>query len=133
MREPPKPENPPPGGTPPPLIRLLRYAGGHRGRILAATSFSILNKIFDLAPPLLIGTAVDVVVRRGGRVDAEEAARAGGIDAVRQAAVAELVRLEAAAVEIEGAPGAEIVDLDRREVIRTAISERRRVLGELVA
>lgn len=29
-----------------------------------ATTFSILNKIFDLAPPLLIGTAVDVVVKR---------------------------------------------------------------------
>jgi ATP-binding cassette subfamily B protein len=27
-----------------------------------ATLFSILNKIFDLAPPLLIGAAVDVVV-----------------------------------------------------------------------
>ena len=26
-----------------------------------ATLFSILNKIFDLAPPLLIGAAVDVV------------------------------------------------------------------------
>ncbi|MHC4392469.1 MAG: ABC transporter transmembrane domain-containing protein, partial [Planctomycetota bacterium] len=30
----------------------------------AATAYSILNKIFDLAPPALIGTAVDVVVRR---------------------------------------------------------------------
>jgi ATP-binding cassette subfamily B protein len=29
-----------------------------------AASFSVLNKIFDLAPPLLIGTAVDVVVKR---------------------------------------------------------------------
>jgi ATP-binding cassette subfamily B protein len=29
-----------------------------------ATLFSILNKIFDLAPPLLIGAAVDVVVKR---------------------------------------------------------------------
>jgi ATP-binding cassette subfamily B protein len=29
-----------------------------------ATLFSILNKIFDLAPPLLIGAAVDVVVMR---------------------------------------------------------------------
>jgi len=48
----------------PPLIRLLRYARGHRRRVIAATSYSILNKIFDLAPPLLIGAAVDVVVRQ---------------------------------------------------------------------
>ncbi len=47
-----------------PLQRLWRYASGHRRRIIAATSFSILNKAFDLAPPVLIGTAVDVVVSR---------------------------------------------------------------------
>ena len=33
-----------------------------------ATLFSILNKIFDLAPPLLIGAAVDVVVRKDASV-----------------------------------------------------------------
>jgi ATP-binding cassette subfamily B protein len=47
-----------------PLRRLWEYAVGHRRRIVTATSFSILNKAFDLAPPILIGTAVDVVVRR---------------------------------------------------------------------
>ena len=47
-----------------PLRRLWEYAAGHRRRIVTATSFSILNKAFDLAPPVLIGTAVDVVVRR---------------------------------------------------------------------
>jgi ATP-binding cassette subfamily B protein len=47
-----------------PLARLLRYARGHRRRVIAATSCSVLNKIFDLAPPLLIGAAVDVVVKR---------------------------------------------------------------------
>ncbi len=47
-----------------PLRRLWEYAVGHRRRIITATSFSILNKAFDLAPPVLIGTAVDVVVRR---------------------------------------------------------------------
>lgn len=31
---------------------------------MAAASFSVLNKVFDLAPPLLIGAAVDVVVKR---------------------------------------------------------------------
>ncbi|ACY18123.1 ABC transporter ATP-binding protein [Haliangium ochraceum] len=49
---------------PPPLKRLIRYARGHRRRILAASSCSVLNKIFDLAPPVLIGAAVDVVVQR---------------------------------------------------------------------
>ena len=34
----------------------------HRSTMWLATLFSILNKIFDLAPPLLIGAAVDVVV-----------------------------------------------------------------------
>ncbi|MHC4818946.1 MAG: ABC transporter transmembrane domain-containing protein, partial [Planctomycetota bacterium] len=45
------------------LIRLLRYARPHRTRILLATACSILNKVFDLAPPLLIGMAVDIVVK----------------------------------------------------------------------
>ncbi len=47
-----------------PLIRLLSYARRHRKRVVLATTFSILNKVFDLAPPALIGTAVDVMVQR---------------------------------------------------------------------
>lgn len=47
-----------------PLRRLLRYASPHRARLAAATACSILNKILDLAPPVLIGAAVDVVVNR---------------------------------------------------------------------
>jgi ATP-binding cassette, subfamily B, bacterial len=47
-----------------PLVRLIRYARPHRGRVLLASLFSILNKTFDLAPPLLIGAAVDIVVQR---------------------------------------------------------------------
>ncbi|RMG18454.1 MAG: ABC transporter ATP-binding protein [Deltaproteobacteria bacterium] len=47
-----------------PILRLWRHARGHRGRIVWAASCSVLNKIFDLAPPALIGMAVDVVVRR---------------------------------------------------------------------
>ncbi|MCH9646637.1 MAG: ABC transporter ATP-binding protein/permease [Deltaproteobacteria bacterium] len=50
--------------SPNPLGRLWRYAAGHRRRIVLATSCSVLNKFFDLAPPVLIGAAVDVVVRR---------------------------------------------------------------------
>ena len=45
-----------------PPLRLWRYARGHRRQVILATAFSILNKIFDLAPPILIGMAVDVVV-----------------------------------------------------------------------
>ncbi len=45
-----------------PFQRLLHYARNYRRRILLASLFSILNKLFDLAPPILIGIAVDVVV-----------------------------------------------------------------------
>ena len=45
-----------------PLGRLVRYARRYRPTIVVATIYSILNKLFDLAPPVLIGTAVDIVV-----------------------------------------------------------------------
>jgi ATP-binding cassette subfamily B protein len=54
--------------TPAPLIRLWRYASGHRRSIVLASLASILNKAFDLAPPVLIGAAVDVVVRQEGSI-----------------------------------------------------------------
>ena len=47
-----------------PIIRLFSHMKSHRSTMWLATLFSILNKIFDLAPPLLIGAAVDVVVKR---------------------------------------------------------------------
>ncbi|QFT84282.1 Putative multidrug export ATP-binding/permease protein [Halomonas sp. THAF12] len=46
------------------LGRLLRYARGHRRRIVAATVCSIINKLFDIAPEILIGVAIDVVVNQ---------------------------------------------------------------------
>ena len=49
----------------PPLRQLWGHARRHRPKVVLATFFSILNKIFDLAPPGLIGTAVDVVVHLG--------------------------------------------------------------------
>ncbi len=49
-----------------PLTRLVRYARSSRWRIRGAITCSILNKIFDLAPPLLIGAAVDIVVNGEG-------------------------------------------------------------------
>ncbi|MEM9540303.1 MAG: ABC transporter ATP-binding protein [Cyanobacteria bacterium P01_E01_bin.42] len=47
-----------------PLQRLLRYGRRYRSLIWQAIACSILNKIFDLAPPVLIGLALDVVVRQ---------------------------------------------------------------------
>jgi len=46
------------------LFRLLRYGRDHRRQAFAASVFSVLNKVFDVAPPLLIGLAVDTVVVR---------------------------------------------------------------------
>ncbi len=46
------------------LRRLLAYARPHRGRIRLAVLCSVLNKILDIAPPALIGMAVDIVVQR---------------------------------------------------------------------
>ena len=46
------------------LARLLRYARGYRRQIIAATTCSIINKLFDIAPEILIGVAIDVVVNK---------------------------------------------------------------------
>ncbi|MCH4811008.1 ABC transporter ATP-binding protein/permease [Halomonas neptunia] len=46
------------------LMRLLRYAKGYRRRIIAATTCSVINKLFDIAPEILIGVAIDVVVNQ---------------------------------------------------------------------
>ena len=48
---------------PSPLRRLLVHLAPQRRLVLAAAACSLLNKLFDLAPPALIGLAVDVVVR----------------------------------------------------------------------
>ncbi len=45
----------------PPLRQLWVHARAHRGKVVLASAFSVLNKIFDVAPELLIGAAVDVV------------------------------------------------------------------------
>lgn len=49
---------------PHPLRRLAAFARPHRSTAVAATAYSILNKVFDVLPELLIGVAVDVVVNR---------------------------------------------------------------------
>ena len=51
-------------GKAPPLRRLFRSTERHRQQVILAVVCSILNKVFDLAPPVLIGIAVDVVVER---------------------------------------------------------------------
>jgi ATP-binding cassette subfamily B protein len=48
----------------PPLRRLWQYAESHRGRVIRATLWSVLNKAMDIAPPVLIGMAVDIVVNK---------------------------------------------------------------------
>lgn len=45
-----------------PLAQLLSYLKPYRKKVSLATLFSVLNKLFDLAPPILIGVAVDIVV-----------------------------------------------------------------------
>jgi ATP-binding cassette subfamily B protein len=54
-----------------PLLRLWDYARPHRGRVVWATAMSVMNKIFDVMPELIIGLAVDVVVRGGDSLIAE--------------------------------------------------------------
>jgi ATP-binding cassette subfamily B protein len=46
-----------------PLTQLLNYMKPFRRKVRLATLYSILNKLFDLAPPILIGAAVDIVVQ----------------------------------------------------------------------
>ncbi|MEB3209785.1 MAG: ABC transporter ATP-binding protein [Leptolyngbyaceae bacterium] len=48
----------------PPLSRLLRYGRRYRRQIWLASACSVLNKLFDLAPPALIGIALNVVVKQ---------------------------------------------------------------------
>ena len=47
-----------------PLRRLLTFARPYRRDAVLGTVYSVLNKIFDVLPELLIGVAVDVVVNR---------------------------------------------------------------------
>jgi len=47
-----------------PLARLAGHTQQHRGTVILASLCSVINKIFDLAPPILIGAAVDTVVMR---------------------------------------------------------------------
>jgi len=46
-----------------PLRRLITHMSSHRKTVWLASTCSVVNRLFDLAPPVLIGAAVDVVVR----------------------------------------------------------------------
>nr|WP_273424810.1 ABC transporter ATP-binding protein [Halomonas sp.] len=45
-------------------MRLLRYAKGYRRQSISAKICSIITKLFDIAPEILIGVAIDVVVNQ---------------------------------------------------------------------
>jgi ATP-binding cassette subfamily B protein len=47
-----------------PLKRLFSFSKAYRADVITATIYSVLNKIFDILPEILIGIAVDVVVNR---------------------------------------------------------------------
>ncbi|MCX6116849.1 MAG: ABC transporter ATP-binding protein [Proteobacteria bacterium] len=47
-----------------PLRKLFNYSRQYRRTAIQASCFSIANKFFDVAPEILIGVAVDVVVRQ---------------------------------------------------------------------
>lgn len=48
----------------PTIQRFWRHIKSFRQDFRSACVFSILNRIFDIAPPILIGLAVDIVVKR---------------------------------------------------------------------
>jgi ATP-binding cassette, subfamily B, bacterial len=50
------------------ILRLLRYAKPYQAQIWGAILCSIFRTLFDLAPPYLIGVAVDVVVEQEASV-----------------------------------------------------------------
>ncbi|MFN4292071.1 MAG: ABC transporter ATP-binding protein [Permianibacter sp.] len=45
-----------------PLKKLFGYARAYRRDFVLGTSYSVLNKLFDILPEVLIGVAVDIVV-----------------------------------------------------------------------
>lgn len=47
-----------------PLKALWNHFTDKRSKVIEASIYSVLNKIFDIAPPLLIGLAVDTVVKK---------------------------------------------------------------------
>ncbi|KAM3098452.1 ATP-binding cassette domain-containing protein [Phormidesmis sp. 146-35] len=57
------PTSKPPKSTTP-LVRLLNYGRRYRSQIWMAASCSIVNTLMDLAPPALMGAAIDVLIQQ---------------------------------------------------------------------
>jgi len=47
-----------------PVYLLIAYLKQWKGRVIKASTYSVLNKLFDVAPEVLIGVAVDLVVKK---------------------------------------------------------------------
>ncbi|MEL7511502.1 MAG: ABC transporter transmembrane domain-containing protein [Cyanobacteria bacterium J06554_3] len=71
------------------LRHFLRYAKPFQPRILAATLCSICRTLFDLAPPYLIGLAIDILVQQ----DTSWLARLGVQDPLTQLLVVSLLTI----------------------------------------
>ena len=65
------------------LRRLFDYGARERRQVYEAITFTSLNKLFDIAPEILIGIAVDLVVRRRDSL----LAQAGITDPMHQVAL----------------------------------------------
>ena len=51
--------------------RFLKYARPWKWKIILSSIYSILNKLFDIAPEILIGIAVDLVVQKNDSIIAQ--------------------------------------------------------------
>ena len=51
--------------------RFMTYAKPWRGKIILSSIYSIINKLFDIAPEILIGIAVDLVVQKNDSIIAK--------------------------------------------------------------
>src|SRR5690606_34497995 len=46
------------------LFKVLSYAKGFKRQAIWASACSVINKLFDIAPEILIGIAIDVVIQQ---------------------------------------------------------------------
>ena len=71
------------------FARLFRYARSHHGDFYLGSLFSFLNKLFDVAPEILIGIAIDVVANK----DQSFLAKMGMVDPKEQLIVLSVLTL----------------------------------------
>ncbi len=53
------------------LQELLRYASPHKGKVIFAAVCSVLNKLCDIVPEILIGISIDVIVNQRNSIIAK--------------------------------------------------------------